>query len=394
MNKVIFIAVCILTFISKSVAQSQYIVEIDLQNGTYEKVGSSFPGVNFVVYEETTYDQNTGTFLFLTPPATKRLYSINTSNGQVQNNPQFSAVFFGIEFDRTTNTIYALQSTISGKRLVSISASTALETAIGNFFSPLGNYARDVYALNSMNQTYTLLAPPGILYTLSTLTGEVISSPTITLPSNTTLANMSYDNSTGNLFGLVRNNSNSETYLASIDYNSGVVTLMGQGINYGALSNSGTIDEVNQKYIFNYFSNQTYDIASLDLTSGALISNVNINPYSPNDNFEGIEYDNTQGKLYALHWDAQILGTENVETKEIALVPNPFSEYATLTIPDSKQGVFSIDIYNAAGMKVKRIENIATNEIRIEREHLSTGFYFFQLSSNNVPFHAGKFIVK
>lgn len=395
MKKIAFTIFCLLVLCETAKAQGEFIVEIDEQNGTYSKVGPPISNVTYVFPDETAFNQNDGSFFFLSSLVEKRLHSINTANGQVQNNPLIASATFGFEFDSATNSIYAIQNTTGGKKFVSVSLSSGAQTNLGDTFGSPGYYQGDLFAISTLNDKYTFLDPPGILYTLETSTGTVLLNPDLTLPAGTILLNMSYDNSTGNLFGILKNNSTSTKYLASIDTVSGIVTPIGQGTTSSEDANgSGTIDEVNQRYIACSYSNQNYNILVLDLSSGNIVSNVNINPIAPNDNFHGLEYDNTLGKLYALHWDAQILGTEDFETKEIALVPNPFSEYATLTIPDSRSEVFSIDIYDATGIRVKTIENIATNEFRIDREDLSTGFYFYQLSSNNVTFHTGKFIVK
>jgi len=76
------------------------------------------------------------------------------------------------------------------------------------------------------------------------------------------------------------------------------------------------------------------------------------------------------------------------------LYPNPFTDHATIIFSNQDQKNCSLTIFNSQGQVVKRIDNINSDRIRIERNGLPSGFYYYQLRNTNNIVANGKFIIK
>ncbi|NVO02895.1 MAG: T9SS type A sorting domain-containing protein [Bacteroidetes bacterium] len=76
------------------------------------------------------------------------------------------------------------------------------------------------------------------------------------------------------------------------------------------------------------------------------------------------------------------------------IYPNPFTESTTIEFEYQNSENYSLEIFNNLGQKVRRIENIRTNKIKIERGNFSSGIYFFQLKNDCGNWQTGKLVVE
>lgn len=76
------------------------------------------------------------------------------------------------------------------------------------------------------------------------------------------------------------------------------------------------------------------------------------------------------------------------------LFPNPFTEYATLTFNNDIRTPYTLAIYDLQGRLVRRMENITTTSIRIDRDNLESGFYCYKLYGANDIVGTGRFVIK
>lgn len=150
-----------------------------------------------------------------------------------------------------------------------------------------------------------------------------------------------------------------------------------------------TIDQVNDLYYFRggRETESTMRLYAINFKSGEIVSD----PYFPiyddeSDFIHELEYDNTTGTMYALHWDAYtILNTErDKEDSQLFIIyPNP----AKNDIVVYPYGVFDnteIIINNIYGQIVKK-ETIKNNmQIILKRDHFSNGIYFISVFYNGV----------
>lgn len=67
----------------------------------------------------------------------------------------------------------------------------------------------------------------------------------------------------------------------------------------------------------------------------------------------------------------------------IRIYPNPFGSRTTIEFENLNSGKYVLTLYNSTGQLVRKIDNITTGKIVLEKQGLSNGFYFFHLMDNN-----------
>lgn len=79
----------------------------------------------------------------------------------------------------------------------------------------------------------------------------------------------------------------------------------------------------------------------------------------------------------------------------VNVFPNPFSTTATFAI-ETQQHVenMQLSIYDGTGRLVRQVNNITTPTVTVDREGLSAGMYFYQLTGDNQQLANGKLIVE
>lgn len=78
----------------------------------------------------------------------------------------------------------------------------------------------------------------------------------------------------------------------------------------------------------------------------------------------------------------------------IDLYPNPFNAYTLIEFENHKKEKHTLTLYNSLGQLVRQIDNITTGQIRIERNNLTNGLYFFQLRTDSEIIGNRKFIIE
>lgn len=80
---------------------------------------------------------------------------------------------------------------------------------------------------------------------------------------------------------------------------------------------------------------------------------------------------------------------------QVLLYPNPMSTSARLLIdPSISIKNAELNIINVLGKTLRSIRNIQGHEVKIEREGMAKGIYFYELRENNKVIKTGKFIVE
>ena len=78
----------------------------------------------------------------------------------------------------------------------------------------------------------------------------------------------------------------------------------------------------------------------------------------------------------------------------IKVYPNPFNAYTTIEFKNLKKEKHTLTIYNSLGQLVRQFDNISNGQIRIERDNLTNGLYFFQLRTDSEIIGNRKFIIE
>jgi hypothetical protein len=83
-----------------------------------------------------------------------------------------------------------------------------------------------------------------------------------------------------------------------------------------------------------------------------------------------------------------------VATSSASVMPNPFTDNATLTLNNTQVQNGKLEIYDMLGNKVRQQENLSGSTFTISREGLATGIYFYTLSDKNALVVSGKLSVQ
>lgn len=75
------------------------------------------------------------------------------------------------------------------------------------------------------------------------------------------------------------------------------------------------------------------------------------------------------------------------------IVPNPFNEFTVLSVENNAIILSEVIIYDIHGRVVKSINNINSNQVKISKDQLQSGIYFFQLYTENKIIASGKMLV-
>ena len=69
------------------------------------------------------------------------------------------------------------------------------------------------------------------------------------------------------------------------------------------------------------------------------------------------------------------------EDGQLKIYPNPFDRSTTLEFSNDRLESFNLEVYNMLGNRVRRVENIVSNKVVLEKGDLTSGIYFIELRS-------------
>jgi hypothetical protein len=90
-------------------------------------------------------------------------------------------------------------------------------------------------------------------------------------------------------------------------------------------------------------------------------------------------------------------GIQETSVTHSAVVPNPFSESAQLVIDQmlfNRNSSMEISLKDITGREVRKITNILSPEVRIFRNELPGGMYFYEVTSGVNVISEGKLIIE
>jgi len=117
-----------------------------------------------------------------------------------------------------------------------------------------------------------------------------------------------------------------------------------------------------------------------------------------------IDYVRNNGGILQVYWDdfelwkdvnlVTSVTSESNEIKNIKIYPNPMKQTALLEFENNKQENYNLILLDSQGRIVKKITDIYTDQIVIEKGNLISGLYFFRLYNSNKVSSTGKLLVE
>ncbi|MCX6257082.1 MAG: T9SS type A sorting domain-containing protein [Bacteroidia bacterium] len=309
MKKKKYLMIFILSFvISEIYSQGEFIINIDTATGSFTQIGSAINGIGWVSPYIRAYDEVHGHYIFQGGVSIPdHLYTIDVSDGSIISNPYYpptGSCVREIKYDNSNDSLYGLywNSSLSHFYLATVNPSTGLIIHIySSTITGLSSIAQGNTAYDSNNHRYFVITG-NHLYSIDALTGNLISSPVLSLGSNQTVIHFCYNHSLNIINGMIMNSSTNLCYLVSIDPVTGGLTIIGTGTPYGVGGGSSAIDTLNQRYMFTSGGSNFY-ITTIEIATGNVISHHYL-PLGCGDNIHSVSYDNVKAKLFGVQWDA------------------------------------------------------------------------------------------
>jgi hypothetical protein len=368
-------------------AQGEFVVNLNITDGTYMQIGTAIQGVEYIYPNDCTYDEDNHVFIFPSATPQQRLFSIDVSTNSIVYNPLYSD-FNYFEYDKNSDKLYGIlcESSLNVKQLVEINQLTGASTSVSATFSDAAIFSSDFHTIDILNGKYYFVDPNNNLYSISLSNGVILSNPALSFLSGESLICIEVNNTTGILYGLLQDTNNSLFYLVIIDSATGVITKIGSGSAYGSGNGSCAIDELNDYFVYLYSDGLLgYLVTSLSLSSGNVVYNSLIESFPTQNNYYSLVCDNSTSEFYCLHWDYSDSEYENIsDDNEVPEVyPNPASN--NIVVKTFVQGEKSIELYDNIG---KKVYDLTSEEIElvINIEYLKPGMYFLRLTTNNESF--------
>lgn len=366
-------------------AQGEFVVNLNISDGTYVKTGTAISGVDFIYINDCTYDDENNIYYFPCVTPEIRLYSIDVCTNSIVYNPLYSNMSF-FEYDTSTNKLYGIlqQSATNTKQFVEIDPVLGNYTTLGATIPESAMNVMDVHTINTNNGTYIYLDPDNKLYSISLADGYIVNDPVIFNQSGETLLCFEMNNDTEVLYGLLQDSNNSLYYLVTIDPVSGTITKIGSGTSCGEGNACCAVDTYHGYFTYLYYHALGFSVTSMSLTTGAVIYNSLIMAFPTQDNFYSIVCDNDDGNYYCLHWDASSAGIDENVFQNLSVFPNPVTDEVFVNTDIS--GEKEIEVYNILGLKIISFSTY-DKEIVINTQELKQGRYFLRLIYSNETYN-------
>ena len=418
LKKLIGLTILTLLSLSSVFAQTEFLVTVDPATGIHTKI-DSLPGVKWITPTPsyTTFNDSSHHFIFHGGDdyANWYLYSIDAITGSIVSNPPFPVFddpfdnIVELKYDNGANILYGLHWDNSEDReyLVSIDPTTGAFTKIDSLAGVKHITIMPRYTtFDDKNHRYIFRGEDANgdarLYTVDAPTGSILSNPLFPISGGgDNIAELQYDEASGNVYGLHWDNSENTEYLISVDLTTGFFTKINPlpGVKTIALTPGyTTFDEQNHRFVFRGGDdNGQWHLYSVDVATGNIaLSPIFPTSLAPGDNVVEPRFDNSTGILYALHWDANIFVTNTnnpFNDSRLKVSPNPFSDYCTITLNKSYREVV-VFVYNSAGQVVKKHVGNNTSAMTISRDDLPSGTYFISITADHFHIKTVKAIIQ
>lgn len=374
-------------------SQVEFLVEIDPETGTWEKI-DSITGVDWIITSNASFDpiNKQYTFVGSDPSINWRLISLDIDDVpdptdiDIASDPFYPGADPGdnmqsMEADQLTGVSYALHWDASGNTeyIVSVDRETGDYELICAI--PDVEFVYNDATFDSASKIYTFkgktVDDPWALYSVNLTTGLVISSPEFPIVDDIwdRIDYLQY-NADGELFGLFWDSSEEIQYFVSIDPATGEHEIISAIPDIDWVMGGTVFDEMNNRYSF-LGSDGPFplQLVTIDAATGEVLYRPDLILDDISDNVIELQYDNSTGTLYGLHWDAELLcpesyGEISVSTCDSFLSPSGIYEW-------TETGVFTDTLASITGC-----DSIITIDLTITFADTTVTIGPYDLTSN------------
>ena len=384
-----------------ALGQYEFLAKINTVTGTYTQI-HHLPGVNWISVcpRYSSYDENNHRYFFrgIDTAGLHFFYTVDAPTGLITNQvsfPNFSNAadnIIELHYNNSDNTLYGLHwdATDSMEYLITLDPLSGQFTLVDSI--PQIEYIvvdPNYVTIDEIHGRYMCYAYDrsgySHLYSIDLATGTVVSDPLFptTIPGDR-LMEFQFDNSSGNLYSLFWDYSDSTMNMATVDPATGLYTVLFTIPGLNSVPGNPhyiTFDENNHRYIFEgYDSSYHSRLYSVDVSTGATVYQP-VFPvlFNPGDNVIEFEFDNVDSVLYALNWDNKSnISTGKQELQDIkgsyTLYPNPFHSQMQVVFNQEQKDIYMV-MYNSSGSPVRTYRSSRAASMVIDRGGLSAGIY-------------------
>ncbi len=87
-------------------------------------------------------------------------------------------------------------------------------------------------------------------------------------------------------------------------------------------------------------------------------------------------------------------GVEELIDIDLKLFPNPMKDFVIMEFNNAQGRTYTLTLADQWGRLVRTVDNIRGNQVRIDRNELANGIYFFQLQTTDQTAATGKIIIE
>ena len=381
------ILILLLAFQFQTKAQTEFLVTVNPTTGT-DSIIDSLPGVNFIYDGTSTFDKNNHRYFFEGRDfgGNVHLYTINAISGSISSQPIISPQTGGFCYDDSSNILYGLyiNSSLGQTYLDSFDPVTASSNIVDTL--PDNGISAGTVFFDNVTHTYVLLSANSF-YSINVINKKITMTPA---PAR--LGQLQFDNVSGVPYGLITLSSLAKMIFVSLNISNGTYTTLDTLPMFGYSSDQTSFNELGNFYTF-CNNNHLYSIsASTDNVVSSPVFPVGM---PPPQNVIELQYDNSNGVLYALHWGPGITGIESISNRNnsFEIFPNPTSCSSVIRLNKQYTKV-DISLYNSLGQTVSTFKKEYVEDIEISNEMLSPGIYFISVTADNRYIGTKKLVIE
>jgi|GEM_PF-6479126 hypothetical protein len=359
-------------------AQTEFLVTVNPTTGT-DSIIDSLHGVNWIYDGTSAFDKNNHRYFFEGKDfgGNVRLYTIKATDATISSQPIISSQTGGFCYDDSSNTLYGLylNSPLGQMYLASFDTLTAAASVIDTL--PDKGISAGTTFFDNATHTYVLLSANSF-YSFNVISRKISITPA---PAN--LGELEFDNVTGIPYGLITIPSLKKMIFVSLNISKGTYTTLDTLPTMAYTSDQNSFNELGDIYTFCNGTNLYSVSASSDNVVSSPVFPVGMTYPA---NVIELQYDNSDGVLYALHWGPVITdGITNITNNGYSgfeLYPNPTSSLSVLRLNKQYEKI-DVSVYNSLGQSVSKSTKINAKDIEINNEAFPSGIYFISVIADN-----------